>query len=156
MKDFSDFHLTYWLDAIALEYRQRGFSVTYQPFAYGADFRPLSSLSTGTIQTTTIDRDADFIWCENSYVAYTTAGANQIQPDLLVQHTAVSSQRDLENQPVHLMNVYGTGERPFIWTKPIVVSAKSAITVVLSSNVAADLNVSLTWLGVKAFLTRLR
>lgn len=155
MYDFPDFHLTYWLDAIALEYRRRGFNVKYQPFVYGADFRPI--LSTVTAQaTTTIDSDADFIWCQSTYVAFTPAGANQIAPDLLVQHTAVSSQRDLENGFVHMLNVYGTGERPFLWAKPLVVAAKSAITVAVTNNAGADLNVSLSWIGVKAYITRLK
>lgn len=151
MFDFNDFHVTYWLDAIAAEYRAKGFGVQYQPFVYGVDFMPLSSGAT-TTNPVTIDRDADFVWCQSTFAAFDPATAvTDPGPQIQVQHRLATSQRFLENTPVHLTGVYGTGERPYIFFKPLLLPAKSSVRVTLINGVGADRNVQLSWIGVKVF-----
>jgi hypothetical protein len=154
MYDNNDFHQTYWLDALAADYRAKGFSVSFQPFVYGTDFLPIAIGATVT-NPVTIDRDADFIWTGSTFAAFNPADAvTDPGPQMTVRHRLATSQRFLENAPVHLTTVYGTGERQYLWFKPLLLPAKSVVQVTVFNGVGVARNLHLSWIGVKAFISR--
>lgn len=151
--DFLDFNLTHYLDALAGEYRANGYDVVYQPFHYGADFLPLgASASTGVVVL--IDHDSDFIITNQQFAAFDNAGVNVPFPNVLATITSDTSQRQLQSQPVPLVSIFGTGQRPHLLFKPLLLPAKSSFTSTLSNQIATAVNVRLTFSGVKAFLQR--
>ena len=153
MLDFLDFHMTSWLDAFRAQYRARGFDVTYWPFVYGAEFLPL--VANTTQQTTvTIDQDADFILCLQTFASFSDAGAVQAAPNVLINLRLDTSQRFLMSQPVHLINIFGTGERPHQLFKPLLMPAKTTMNVEADSDSVANSNLRLSFIGVKAYLSR--
>lgn len=142
--------LTNYLVALAQEYRARGFSVTYQPFVYGADWLPLAASGTAS-RVVTIEHDADFVWCFNTQTVFTVAAFVQ-NPNILLRFTSETSQRQFQNAQTHMLNVCGTGQRPFPWYKPVVFSAKSSFTIEAQDLSATEQSIRLGFHGVKAFL----
>jgi hypothetical protein len=147
--------MTNFLVALAEEYRARGFDVAYQNFVYGADFLPLAANATDS-RVVTIEHDSDFILCAQTQTVF-TALTYVLNPNVLTQTMSESSQRAFQNQNAHLLNTYGTGQRPFLWPKPIVFEAKSAFTVQCTdlSGTVGGQNIRLSFIGVKAFLREL-
>lgn len=153
MLDFLDFHMTSWLDAFRAQYRARGFDVAYWPFIYGAEFLPLVGNTTQQTQVT-IDHDADFILCTQTFASFTTIGAAVTAPNILINLRLDTSQRFLMSQPVHLTTIFGTGERPHVLYKPLLMPAKTTMNVEADSEQASDNVLRLSFIGVKAYLSR--
>jgi hypothetical protein len=153
MIDFLDFNLTNYLDTIAAQYRARGFDIFYLPFVYAADFLPIVAGTTAT-QIVTIDQGADFVWCYQTFACFTVAGVATGSPDMTCRVTVDSSQRQIMSQAIHLTSFFGTGQRPHRLFKPVVLTAKSSMTVEVTNGTAANQNLRLSFAGVKAFLTR--
>lgn len=150
--DFLDFNLTRWLDHQSALYRRRGYEVSYLPFVYGADFLPVTNVA--AIQTVTIDHDSDFFWCMSTASAFTAAGAGTNNPNATILITADSSQRQIMNQRTALTNIFGTGLRPHRLIKPMLLPAKTTLSVEAVTVTGADQNLRLSFIGVKAFTTR--
>lgn len=151
--EYLDYNLSHYLDALAAEYARDGFTVQYQPFSYPADFLPLAASAEQTVQVA-IDQDADFVLAQQTITAFETDGTDVLAPNLTVQLRPTSSQRQLQTNPVHVGNVFGTGERPHLYFKPLVLSARSSLQVTLTNLVATAYNVYLNFEGVKAFRFR--
>lgn len=151
MLSFLDHNLTKRLIAKRREYASRGFRVMqYLPFVYAADFLPLLG-NTSDVDSVTIDQDADFLLCMQTFSAFSTAGAAQSAPNILLRLTSDAVSRELQSQQVHVINCFGTGERPFILYEPLELPAKSSLTVEAQSLTATDINLRLSFIGVKVF-----
>lgn len=151
--DFLDFNLTHFLDALAAEYRAKGYDVAYQPFHYGADFVPLAASATQNT-VVLIDHDSDFILSNQQFAGFDANGDAVLFPNVLATITSDTSQRQMQSEPVPLVSIFGTGQRPHLMFKPLIIPAKSSFTVTLQNLVATAVNIRLTFSGVKAFLQR--
>jgi len=155
MIDSNDFSLQNFLDFLASEYRRKGFTVQYQPFVYGADFVPINAGITDS-RGVAIDHDADFILSAQTFVSFETGGLVNLNPNMLVSLSDQSSQRQLQNEPLHLVGTFGTGQRPFMYYKPLVLRRRSTLLVTLTNNTLQNHNTRLSFQGVKAYTTRAR
>ena len=151
--DHATFNLTDFLDSLGAEYRARGFAVQYQPFVYPCDFLPLPASAdvTGTVN---VDQDADFILAQQAAAVFLADGTYVPNPNITVEIRPATSQRQLQSNPVNLGNVFGTGERPHLLFKPLVLAARSSMTVRLVDLSATLQYVRLSFEGVKAFLRK--
>ncbi len=154
MLAFLDHNMTRRLDAKRKEYLDRGIRVTqYLPFVYAADFLPLLG-NTTLLDQVTIDMENDFLLCMQTFAAFSTGGVAQTAPNVLVKLTADVAARQLMSGQVHLINVFGTGERPYLYYEPLELPAKSSMSVEADSETATDLNLRLSFIGVKVFTER--
>lgn len=153
MLDYFDMSQSRQLAKRKAELERAGYQVTYWPFVYAADYLPL--LGNTTVQTNvTIDGDAPFIWCAATFSAFSTAGAPQTAPNILIRMRPETIQRELMNNQVHLISVFGTGERPHLLYVPLELPAKSVLSVEGDSETATDINLRLSFIGVKVFMRR--
>lgn len=150
---FLDFNVTHFLDALAAEYRGRGVAVDYKPFCYVADFLPLASNSTETRQVA-IDKDGDFCITAHEFTCFDGAGASVAQPNVLVRLFPETSQRVLQSAPVHLLNIFGTGQQPHVLYRPLILPAKSSLRVELQNLQIVALTIRLVFEGVKVYSRR--
>ena len=152
MFDFQDFNVAHFLEALAQEYLAQGSEVDYLPFVYGAEFLPIAGNTTAE-QTVTIDHDSDFILCAqtNSTVLNSTGAGVQFPADL-VEIEIQTGQRSLQSDPAPLPAIFGTGQRPFVYYKPLVLSARSSFRVRLQRVGSDAYDSRFSFLGVKAFL----
>jgi hypothetical protein len=155
MIDSNDFSLQNYLDTLASEYRRKGFTVQYQPFVYGADFVPINTLVTASVGVA-IDHDADFILSAQTFVCFETGGLVNLNPNMTVSLSDQSSQRQLQNEPLHLVGTFGTGQRPFLYFKPLVLRRRSTLLVTVTNSTLQNQNLRLSFQGVKAYTTRAR
>lgn len=148
-----DYNLTAFVQALQSHYRKRGWNVRLWPFFYGADFLPITAGTTQD-QPITIERDADFLWSKTTFVAFSTAGASTQFPNCTIEWINATSARRYQNQAAHLMNVAGTGQRPFYNYRPIILPMRSTVTARLSNLQSGDLNVRITIHGLKLMLEK--
>ncbi len=150
-----DFNYVHFLDALAEEYRAQGYLVHFQPFTYGADFLPLTLLTTQSV-TTVIDHDADFVLCFQNFAATVAAtNANLAAPNSLAQQILETSGRRLQDRPTHILNIFGTGQRPAVLFKPIVIPARSTISLELQDLGGITLDIRISYVGCKAYVSPL-
>lgn len=142
-----------FLDSLEELHRRRGYEVDFQPGYYPADFLPLTAGATQEFPVT-IDPDSDFVLCQQMGVYFDNAGITLAAPNVLVEMRSEANQRDLQNQPVHLMGIFGTGERPYVYYRPLILRARGTLFVRLQSLSGGDINIRLTFGGVKAYLKR--
>ncbi len=152
MLDYFDFSQSRQLAKRKAELQRQGYKVTFRPFVYPSDFLPLTGNTTDS-DVVTIDGDAPFIWCASTFSAFTTAGVAQTAPNILIKLRPESVQRELMNNQVHLISIFGTGERPHQLYIPLELPAKSALSVDVDSDTADDINLRLSFIGVKVFIT---
>jgi hypothetical protein len=149
--DYFDFSQSRQLAKRKAELARSGYKVTYRPFVYAVDFLPLTGNTTVSTPFT-VDGDAPFIWCAATFSAFTAAGAAQSAPNILLRLRPETSQRELMSAQVHLISLFGTGERPHLLFVPMELPAKSALSVEADSETATDINLRLSFIGVKVFL----
>jgi len=151
MYNVMDFNLTTFLEALAAEYAQDGYTLQTLPFVYGVDFFPLAVSGTAR-QTVTIDHDSDFALCQQNSASFVAAtGVGVAFPEWTAQVRLSTSQRALQNQQTPGVNIFGTAQRPYQLYKPLVLPAKSSFEVTLVNGAVAAYNVSLSFIGVKLF-----
>jgi hypothetical protein len=139
MFSWSDYSYTNWIDSILAELRAKGFHCDPQPFFYASDFLPLGA-NAEQFDPIRIDTDADF-----ALVQLMSNDPNvNVQVKLNVEGT-----RDLTNDWVHMANLFGTGQRPGLLYKPIILRKGMVLTVTLKDNSGAANNIRLTFGGVK-------
>ena len=124
-------------------------------FSYTVFFDDLANGTTqnGNIQ---IQADSDFKWIKGEYFA-DIAGAAQtadslVVPLVTVQITDSGSGRQLNNEPVPVSSLFGTGQLPYINPIPRIFKARSNIAFQVANFSAAttyDLRLVLT--GTKVF-----
>jgi len=153
--DYFDFSQSRQLAKRKAELQRTGYKVTYWPFVYPADFLPLLG-NTVLPSNVDIDGDAPFIWCASTFSAFSTAGASLTAPNVLIRLRPETIQRELMSNQVHLISVFGTGERPHLLYVPLELPAKSVLSVEADSETATDINLRLSFIGVKMFLKKLR
>lgn len=126
-------------------------------FVYEAQTAALAAAATQT-DSIQIQADADFIWQKatalftDSVTAGTavTAATRPLQ-NVLVQITDTGSNRQLFFNPVPIVNVFGTGELPFILPNPRLFMKTSTIQVDFTSVDSAAANVRLSFIGYKYY-----
>jgi len=151
--DYFDFSQARQLAKRKSDLARAGYKATFWPFVYAADFLPLTG-NTTSIVNVTIDGDAPFIWCAATFSAFSTAGAPQSAPNILIRLRPETIQRELMNAQVHLISVFGTGERPHLLYVPQELPAKSVLSVEAASQTATDINLRLSFIGVKVTTRR--
>ena len=153
--DFFDYSAAQFLDSLAQEYAARGYSVSYLPFAYSADWLPIA-VGAREVRVIQIENDSDFILTHKAAVGFDNAGATLERPNAIIEERIDTSQRSLQNQAFHVANGFGTGPRPQTLFKPLVLSAKTSLSITAENVDAVILRLRLSYLGVKAFLAPLR
>lgn len=150
---FHDYPILHFLEGLRAEYRKDGREVEFLPFAYNADFIPINASSSGNVVSST-DHDSDFVIMATMQAAFTTAGVFTRSPQCTVRITHDVSGRRFEDRDTALINVFGKGERPFWWARPVVVKARSSWTTTINNLDAANaFNLRLTYWGAKAVST---
>ncbi len=154
MIDYFDFSQSRQLAKRKADLQRSGYRVTFWPFVYAADFLPLTGNTTDS-RNVDIDGDAPFVWCAATFSAFSTAGAPLTAPNILLRIRPETIQRELMSAPVHLISAFGTGERPHQLYVPLELAPKSVLTVEADSETATDINLRLSFIGVKLFARRI-
>jgi hypothetical protein len=124
-------------------------------FTYNILFNGLAPNDTqnGTIQ---IQADSDFKWVKGAFFA-SIAGAGQTNDDRVIPLVDIlitdgGSGRQLMNQPISVVDVFGTGQLPFILPIERIFKARSNITIQVSNFSAAETyDLRLDFIGTKIF-----
>ena len=151
-----EYPLTSYLDKIRADYRAEGSDVSLIPFTYNTDYLPLSASQTLAVPNTT-DDEGEFHILQTCQAVFTTAGAFQQFPNITALIFWDVSGRAAQDRPIHLVNLFGTGQRPHVWIRPMRIPIKSTWTTTLTNlDAANDLNVRLAFHGVKAIPSSFR
>lgn len=115
-------------------------------FTYELDFTTSiagNGQATGTLQ---IQTDSDFFWTKSAY-AQTGTGV----PAILIQDTG--SGRNLSTYAVPVINMFGTGQLPFILPRQRVFASNSTVNITISNldSVNAISTLRLSFIGEKWF-----
>ena len=137
--------------------RQAARLFTVDPFVFMINFLPLTASNTATDQFIT-QADSGFAVSKSTFVISDASNvfiANisdtpKFTP-LLVTLSDSGSGRDLSNLPVPITSRFGTGERPFVWSKPKILDPNSTFTARIQNLVATAFNVRLCFHGFKIF-----
>lgn len=151
--DFKDFNTQHYLDTFAQRYGARGFRVTLWPFVYGADFLPAVATTANQVALVAVDGDSDFVLCETAFACFTVPGVNVAAPNMRVELHDRSPDRALQTEPTHVMNQFGTGQRPHVWIPPYHLARKTILEVRVENLMPTDHNLRLSFVGVKVFIT---
>ncbi len=126
--------------------------VKLQPFTYSAVF-PIATFTGGATLAINIaiQNDSDFCWRYTTLAAYTGANVPQVAPDYLISFFDTGSGRSDQDQAIHVANVTGTAQLPYILPEPRQIAAGSVLTVTMTNTggVAALAQVALA--GFKIF-----
>jgi len=149
-----DYQLSQAQESIKGQYRAAGRVVELVPFTYNVNQQPLNVAQTIATPNTT-DAEGEF-WvmatCQTAINAGT--GAYVQYPNIQAQIFWDVSGRQAQDRPTHLLNVFGSAKRPFLWVNPQRIPIKSTWTTTLTNNDAAvNFNVFLAYHGVKAVQT---
>jgi hypothetical protein len=119
-------------------------------FTYDAFFNPLGGAGNITVNVA-IQADSDFVLRGLTLVAYSAVGVLVANPDYLISIFDSGSGRQLMNQPVHIGNLTGTAQLPFILPEPRLIAAASVIQINLINNTAIAAVVHVSMIGFKLF-----
>jgi len=127
------------------------------PFTFNINFQPLAASNTATDQFIT-QADSGFAIVKtcftiSSNVDVFVANISDV-PKFAPQVITLSdsgSGRDLSNSAVAINNLFGTAERPFIWSRPKVLDPNSTFTARIQNLVATAFNIRLAFHGFKIF-----
>lgn len=130
-----------------------GLPFELDPFTFSLNYTP-ATLSTTTNQTFLVQADSAFSLVKMTAVVtatdnttFQTTGAWPF----LVTLSDSGSGRDLMDTGVHLYNLFGSAERPFILPKPKLFDPNSTITGKLQNLSGTSYNVRLSFHGFKIF-----
>lgn len=138
-----------------LDALRRQLAVVEEPFIYTAEFANLAAAGTATDQIQ-IQADADFkimaaTFQANNNGAVLTDSTRPV-PNVSVLLTDTGNGRNLMDQAIPIPCLFGTGELPFIWPVPKVMSARSVLQVQATSFEAAQAwDLTLHFIGVKLY-----
>lgn len=130
---------------------------TLDPFTFVINFLPLAASNTATDNFIT-QADSGFAIIKTSFTIASNVDvfvANisdtpKYAPQVITLSDSGSG-RDLSNLPVSINTYFGTGERPFIWSKPKVLDPNSTFTARIQNLVATAFNIRLSFHGFKIF-----
>lgn len=106
-------------------------------YIYQAQFLALIPEQDSTI-TIDIEADSSFVWLKTTYLVNNNVGDLTQEtvpvPDLTVQITDTGSGRNLQQAPVQIETMAGTGRLPFILPIPRTFKPKSTIQVTMTND----------------------
>lgn len=130
---------------------------TLDPFTFLISFLPLAASNTATDNFIT-QADSGFAIVKTAFTISDSANvfiANisdtpRFAPQVITLSDSGSG-RDLSNAAVSIATYFGTGEDPFIWSKPKVLDPNSTFTARIQNLVATAFNIRLSFHGFKIF-----
>jgi hypothetical protein len=130
----------------------RAGKVLLDPFTYQATFvLPGGALGLQTPVNIPITADSDFTIGKTMLASYTAAGVFLANPDYLCTIFDTGSGRQFQDFPVHVHNIFGTAERPYIWPEPKLIMAASQLQITLINNTLVAATVYVALGGFKVF-----
>lgn len=124
-------------------------------FTYNTQFNTIAGSTTAT-QSVSIQNDADFVWTQGSVVMTDSAGTtftNVLNVPMLVKISDSASGRQLSDSQVHVSNMFGTAQNPFILSFPKIFRAGGQLSVELQNLSATAYRVFFALHGFKVFFT---
>ena len=124
-------------------------------FTYEINFSALTSGSTQN-GNVTIEASSDFRWIKGTYFADIAAAAqtasSRVIPLVTVLITDSGSGQQLSNIATPIVNLFGTGEIPFILPVSRIFSARSNVQVTVTNfDAAVSYNLRLSLIGAKIY-----
>lgn len=144
MLSWSNFNIAHYLASFIQEQRAKGNKIWFLPFTYGADFTPLAGSTTDS-RTIDIQEDSDFFVTETS--------CNDLLTDLLCRMRLESSGRELQNTPIQVGNIFGSGSEPSYWYKPLFLQRRTSLFLEVTNGSGTDKTLRFAFRGVKVFIT---
>jgi hypothetical protein len=134
-----------------VEQAARAKKIVVDSFTYTATWLPLAGNAVTPI-TIPISADSDFLWMETCLTAFTAINVLDPNPDLLMAFTDTGSGRNLQDNPVHINNIIGNGQWPYVLPEPKLLIGAGGLQVTLTNNTAvAKARVDLAIIGIKIF-----
>jgi hypothetical protein len=130
----------------------RSKQIKCESYCYTATFNTL--LAGPAVQTNVnvnISNDSDFVILATCMVAYTAPSVLLVAPDYVMLLLDTSSGRLLMDIPVHVSNVTGTGQWPYVWPEPYLLKGGGTLSCLLINNTAVAAVVTVTFIGYKVF-----
>ena len=126
-------------------------------YVYQSDFASIASGASST-NTINIQADSDFRWEKATYMAANAAAITGITwttryfPFATILITDTGSGRQLQSAAMPLVNMFGSGDFPFILQQPKIFSARATITLTVTNfDTANALQLRLSFIGTKLF-----
>jgi hypothetical protein len=119
-------------------------------FTYDALWNTLGGAATVTVNIP-VQADSDFVLRALALEAYSGVGVLVVAPDYMITIFDSGSGRSLMNQPVHVGNITGTAQLPFILPEAKLIAAASVLQVTLINNTAVAAVVHVDLIGFKLF-----
>jgi len=143
------------MKAVQERYGSKNF--TLDPFTFTMNFLP-ATLSIITNAQFLVQNDSAFAICKTSIVVTDTSDAfvtnlsdtPKVMPFLITLSDSGSG-RDLMDTGVHVDNLFGTAQRPYVWTKIKLLDPSSTFTGRLQNLSATSRNVRMAFHGFKVF-----
>lgn len=130
---------------------------TLDPFTFNISFLPLAASLTATDNFIT-QADSGFAIVKTAFTIASTvevfvaniSDTPKYAPQVITLSDSGSG-RDLSNSPVSINNYFGTGERPFIWSRAKILDPNSTFTARIQNLVATAFQIRLAFHGFKIF-----
>lgn len=135
-------------DQLLAASRARQIELDY--FVYTASWVNLLAAITATVNVP-LTADSDFVWDAFNLCAYSAVGVLVVNPDYLLQVFDTGSGRNLQDNPVHVNNVSGNGQLPYILPEPKLFKGNATIQVTLQNLTAVAARVDVALIGRKVF-----
>lgn len=144
-------------DRLSMNARQVAKQFTLDPFTFNINFLPLGVSLTATDNFIT-QADSGFAIVKTVFTIASTvdvfvaniSDAPKYTPQVITLSDSGSG-RDLSNSPVAITSIFGTGERPFIWSRAKILDPNSTFTARIQNLVATAFNIRLAFHGFKIF-----
>jgi hypothetical protein len=133
-----------------LDAAQVGRRIELDLYFYSAIFNTLGGAATATVNVP-VTNDSDFVLDAINLVAYTAAGVFLVEPDYQIGLTDSGSGRNLQDAPVHVANITGSGMETFRLPEPKLFKGSATIQVTLVNNTAVAAKVDVALIGRKIF-----
>jgi len=119
-------------------------------FVYSTVFNVLGAGGVIT-QQVPITADSDFVLDALNLVAYSAVGILVVNPDYQLSLVDTGSGRNLQDAPIHVNNITGTGQFPYILPECKIFAGSSNISITLQNNTAVAAKVDIALIGRKCF-----
>lgn len=124
-------------------------------FVYGTNFLAIAAAASQT-NSLSIQADSDFVVQKLAFTADIAAAAvtdsTRITPLCTLLITDTGSGRQMMNQAISILDLFGFGGSPFILPQPKVFRANTLISITMVNfSAATTYNVRLSFIGVKSF-----
>jgi len=120
-------------------------------FTYPADWSPLQPNAINVPYLIHFDADSDFLLYEQTIAVFSTPGTPVVAPDYKITMMDTGSGRNFQSGPVHVSNIFGNAQRPYILPEPKLIAAASTLNLQLTNKSTQAAEVNLGFSGVKIF-----